>query len=105
MEEDDSTERVDIAVGDGEVRPGIFRIEDLKALVEIRKKGKRYVHVMVGKREDGMFYIADHEMGNYAMVSPHNMADIVWQFLEMCGIDLDDLKQFFKEQLVGRDYE
>jgi hypothetical protein len=74
-------------------------------MVEPRKKGKRYVHVMVGRRDDGMFYIADHQFGNYAMVSPHNMADIVWQFLEMCGIDPDDLKSFFKDRVEGKDYE
>lgn len=70
-----------------------------------RKKGKRYVSVHVGRREDGMFYIADHEMGNYSQITPWNMADLVWQFLEMCGIDPDDLKRFFKERVEGKDYE
>lgn len=83
----------------------IVNKQDLKALVEIRKKGKRYVHVLIGQRTDGMWYIADHEMGNYSTVSPHNMADIVWQFIEHCGVDPEDLKRFLKERLMGRDYE
>lgn len=70
-----------------------------------RKRGRRYVHVMVGRREDGNFFIADHEYGNYCMISPHNMADIVFQYLDLCGVELDELNKFLKRHVMGRDYE
>lgn len=70
-----------------------------------RKKGKRYVQVQIGRRNDGTFYIADHEMGNFSVLTPWNMADVVWQFVEICGVDPEDFKVFLKEQVMGKDYE